>query len=435
VIHSPICMARILLGAAALLAVFPQALAQGAPTPEEARKRLEADKGQLDSSEKRSKDLQADLDKLSAERERINARLLETGKLIQQHEVQLGSIESKLGELDNQERKLRGTLAERHGAISALLAALQRMGRNPPPVMITRREDALTMVRSAMLLSSAFPELRVQAEGLAKELNDLSQVIKSGRSERDKLTAEKTRHDQARVRLAALQDEKRRSSTQQQVELNSVRQEVARIAKSVEEMTDFLKRLDKEVAVRVPSPPPGKEPAGAESGDSKAAAVLAPSGERVAMATPGRIRPNIAFDQAKGTLQLPTQGKRTLSFGQKTPFGTQSKGIGIQTRYGGTVVAPCDGLVVYAGEFRTYGQLLIISPGGGYHVLLAGLSQIDVQVGQSVLMGEPVGVMSSAVKAQAAQDSGPVLTVEFRKDQRPIDPDPWWSDGSRKVQG
>jgi len=152
------------------------------------------------------------------------------------------------------------------------------------------------------------------------------------------------------------------------------------------------------------------------------------------MAT-GRIRPNLPFDQTKGTLQLPTQGKRTLSFGQKTPFGTQSKGIGIQTRYGGTVIAPCDGLIVYAGEFRTYGQLLIISPGGGYHVLLAGLSQIDVQVGQSVLMGEPVGVMSSAVKTQAAQDTGPVLTVEFRKDQRPIDPDPWWSDGSRKVQG
>ncbi len=421
-------MARILLAAALLAAPLPL-LAQ---SPEEARKRLEADKGRLDASEKRSKALQADLDKLAAERERINARLVETGKLIQQHETQLGLIESKLEELDIQERQLRGTLQQRHGTISALLAALQRMGRNPPPVMITRREDALTMVRSAMLLSSAFPELRVQAEGLAKELADLSQVTKSGRAERTKLTAEKIRHDEARIRLAALQDEKRRSSTQQQAELHGVRQEVARIARSVEERPAFLKRLDKELVGRVPSPPAGK--AAAETGDSKAA-VLAPSGKRVAMATPGRIEPNIPFDQAKGTLQLPTQGKRILSFGHKTPFGTQSKGIGIQTRYGGTVMSPCDGLIVYAGEFRTYGQLLIISPGGGYHVLLAGLSQIDVQVGQSVLMGEPVGVMSSAVKSQAAQDSGPVLTVEFRKDQRPIDPDPWWSDGSRKVQG
>ncbi len=105
-------------------------------------------------------------------------------------------------------------------------------------------------------------------------------------------------------------------------------------------------------------------------------------------------------------LQLPIQGLRVISFGEKTKHGGLSKNIGIRTRFGGTVVSPCDGLVVYAGEFRTYGQLLIISPGDGYHVLISGLSQIDVQVGQSVLMGEPVGVMSSATTTKAAQDKG-----------------------------
>ena len=44
-----------------------------------------------------------------------------------------------------------------------LLAALQRMGRNPPPVIVTRREDALAMVRSAMLIATTFPEMRTQA--------------------------------------------------------------------------------------------------------------------------------------------------------------------------------------------------------------------------------------------------------------------------------
>ena len=433
--------ARILLAAAAILAAPLLAHAQGTPSPEEARKRLEEEKIRLDAKEKLSKDLEAGIDKLAAERERINARLIETGKLIQQSEAQLNGIEARLGELDAEEKRLRGVLEQRHGAISTLLAALQRIGRNPPPVMVTRREDALTMVRSAMLLSSAFPELRGEAERLTKDLRDLARVIKSSRAEGEKLRAEKARHDEARVRLAALQDEKRRSSAHQQRELQSVRQEVARIANSVKEMNDLLQRLDKELVSRLPAAPakeaaaadPNAGPAG--EGDRKVA-VLAPSGERMAMLAPSRIKPNIPFDQAKGTMQLPSQGRRILSFGQKTPFGTQSKGIGLQTRYGGAVVSPCDGLVVYAGEFRTYGQLLIISPGGGYHVLLAGLSQIDVQVGQSVLMGEPVGVMSSAAKSQAAQDSGgPVLTVEFRKDQRPIDPDPWWSDASRKVQG
>jgi murein hydrolase activator len=80
---------------------------------------------------------------------------------------------------------------------------------------------------------------------------------------------------------------------------------------------------------------------------------------------------------------------------------------------------------------------LIINAGGGYHILLAGLSQIDAQPGQFVLAAEPVGTMSgSSVSAQPkSQTNSPVLYVEFRKDGRPIDPDPWWVEGQNKVQG
>jgi septal ring factor EnvC (AmiA/AmiB activator) len=165
--------------------------------------------------------------------------------------------------------------------------------------------------------------------------------------------------------------------------------------------------------------------------------VLAPNSERVAMLTPGRIKPAMPFSEAKGILPVPAHGRRVLTFGEKTQYGSQSKGLVIETRQGAQVVSPTDGWIVYAGEFRSYGQLLIINAGAGYHILLAGLSQIDVQLGQFVLAGEPVGVMSAAAKSAQvkAQDNAPVLYVEFRKDQRPIDPDPWWADGSRKVQG
>jgi septal ring factor EnvC (AmiA/AmiB activator) len=80
---------------------------------------------------------------------------------------------------------------------------------------------------------------------------------------------------------------------------------------------------------------------------------------------------------------------------------------------------------------------LIINAGGGYHILLAGLSQIDVQLGQFVLAGEPVGSMVQTARGAQPrqQDSAPVLYVEFRKDGQPVNPDPWWVDGSRKVQG
>ena len=164
---------------------------------------------------------------------------------------------------------------------------------------------------------------------------------------------------------------------------------------------------------------------------------LAPSGASLIPGNTGRIKPAIPFASAHGKLPLPAQGRRALAFGDKTQYGGQSKGVVIETRYAAQVTSPCDGWVVYAGEFRSYGQLLIINAGDGYHVLLAGLSQIDVQPGQFVLTAEPVGTMSGGQKntQTSAQVSGPVLYVELRKDGRPIDPDPWWASGQQKVQG
>ena len=326
--------------------------------------------------------------------------------------------------------------------------------------MITRREDALAMVRSAMLLASAFPELRTQAVTLAEQLNELVRVVVSIRTESEKLRAETTRLNDARTRLAGLQETKRQSLADRQAELAGMREAAAELSKSVGDLSELIGKLDKEVEKRsglgsyeqeiasleqrpgvagVPPGPvlPNAAPAGGPAPPpEERGIVLAPSGERVAMLTPGRIKPAMPFPDAKGLLPVPAQGRRVLNYGEKTQYGSQSKGLVLETRHGAQVVSPCDGWIVYAGEFRSYGQLLIINAGGGYHILLAGLSQIDVQLAQFVLAGEPVGVMSGAGKTSVAksQENVPVLYIEFRKDQRPVDPDPWWADASRKVR-
>ena len=154
---------------------------------------------------------------------------------------------------------------------------------------------------------------------------------------------------------------------------------------------------------------------------------------------------------------MPASGKRVVGFGERTEVGATSKGIVIETRTGAQITSPSDGWVVYAGEFRSYGQLLIINGGDGYHIVLAGLTRIDAVLGQFILAGEPVGAMGAggtgasglgaegraATRASAApprngkaQDAPPVLYVEFRKNGRPFDPGPWWApEGSKRVQG
>jgi septal ring factor EnvC (AmiA/AmiB activator) len=124
------------------------------------------------------------------------------------------------------------------------------------------------------------------------------------------------------------------------------------------------------------------------------------------------------------------------SFGEDEPLVGTSKGLYIETRTSSRVVSPADGWVVYAGPFRSYGQLLILNAGNGYHVVLAGMDRIDVEMGQFVLAGEPVAVMGTRRIASAGavdmETSRPVLYVEFRKNGNAIDPSPWWADTTLK---
>ena len=267
------------------------------------------------------------------------------------------------------------------------------------------------------------------------------------------MRAETTRLNDARTRLAGLQELKRQSLAERQAELVQIRQAATDITKSVSDLGDLISKLDKEVARKQGSAPTsrksrqsppqtGAAPAGPSrpqlsGNDRSPSVVLAPSRRPRGHADARPHQASHAVPGRQGPAAVAGAGRRVLTFGEKTQYGSQSKGVVLETRHGGQVVSPSDGWIVYAGEFRSYGQLLIINAGGGYHILLAGLSQIDVQLGQFVLAGEPVGVMSAAAKSSPAkaQDNAPILYIEFRKDQRPIDPDPWWSDASRKVQG
>lgn len=142
----------------------------------------------------------------------------------------------------------------------------------------------------------------------------------------------------------------------------------------------------------------------------------------------GRTQPAVAFATLAGkhALPLPLDGKIVLSFGDKTQSGGQSKGMVYEAAPKSVVKAPADGWVVYAGEFRSYGKLVILNPGGGYHVLIAGLNDVDVSAGQFVLTSETIGKLSGGSPASGKTTAAnPVLYLEFRKDGVPIDPRPW----------
>ena len=93
---------------------------------------------------------------------------------------------------------------------------------------------------------------------------------------------------------------------------------------------------------------------------------------------------------------------------------------------GARVVSPCGGKVVFGSSFRSYGLLLIVDCGDGYHFVLAGLDRLDASPGQRVLAGEPVGQLGGADRL-AREAAGFRSTSELRRNGQPVDPRNWFA--------
>ena len=128
---------------------------------------------------------------------------------------------------------------------------------------------------------------------------------------------------------------------------------------------------------------------------------IKPESTKVAFASPDRLKPAMPFEAGQGHARL--AGARAAdrsASAMPRRRAARSGAFPCKPAEEARITAPADGWVVYAGEFRSYGQLLIINAGGGYHVLLAGMSRIDVSLGQFVLAGEPIAVMGSSAAPQ-----------------------------------
>ena len=421
--------------------------AQGDLSREEAREKLNHTEQQLQSNQAKEQGLTQDLATLAVERAKLNNDLINSGKNVQASEAKLSETEAKLAELTDQVNLIKNSITERKETIVKMLSAMQRIGRTPPPALVTRRDDALAVVRSAMLLADVFPELKYQADNLSHELVGMVTLENGIREQRDAEKSERDRLASEQARLDRLLEKKRRAIAQGEAELASIKQAVADQAQTVTDLSELIDRLDAQIAkvevaqydaeIAAEKALRAREQQRALATPANESVVeIKPESTKVAFASPDRLKPAMPFEAAKGTLRLPVQGRRVKRFGDADASGGTVKGISLQTRPEARITAPADGWVVYAGEFRSYGQLLIINAGGGYHVLLAGMSRIDVSLGQFVLAGEPIAVMgNSTTPGQGDDSSRPVLYVEFRKDGRPIDPDPWWAEASEKVQG
>jgi septal ring factor EnvC (AmiA/AmiB activator) len=412
--------------AAALIAM--PLLAQ-TPAPLETLKQrdqeLEAIRAEQSKAAEAENRLKAEIAAIAEDRRKLNGELIETAARVRDVEGRIAATEFRLQPLDASERAIRASIEGRRGVIAEVLAAMQRIGRSPPPAIIVRPEDALSAVRSAMLLGAVLPEMRQEVDSLVAQLTELIGIRKAIAEERAGLAREWSALSEANHRMNLLVAERQRQQADIEKALDAERQRASALARQVDNLKDLIAKLEQGLDSATRAARRGEEP---ETRSNLAA-----------LKDPGRLTPAIAFASAKGSLPLPVNGVKIREFGSPDGVGGTERGLAIATRAAAQVTAPCDGWVVYAGPFRSYGQLLILNAGGGYHVLLAGMERISVNPGQFVLTGEPVAVMggnSHIAAVLATGSSQPVLYVEFRKDGTTIDPGPWWATSEgEKVRG
>jgi septal ring factor EnvC (AmiA/AmiB activator) len=373
--------------------------------------------------------LKREIELIGDDRRKFNQQIIDTAARVAGVEERIATTQGRLQPLEDSEQALRISLQQRHNLIAEVLSALQRIGRQTPPALIIRAEDALQSVRSALVLGAVLPELRQQAESLSVDITELVRLRKEIAQERDKLARDLFVLADERQRLSLLIEERQKRQADAEQALGAERKRAADLARQAQGLAQLIAQLEQGLD-------PGSRAVRSAARDDRKALDRP---DLAAFKDPGRLSPAIAFAAAKGLLPLPVNGEKIRAFGSPDGHGGTEKGISIATRAGRQITAPCDGWVVYAGSFRNYGQLLILNTGGGYHVLLAGMERISVDLGQFVVTGEPVAVMGGGVSSTGVFAGGsgqPVLYVEFRKDGVPVDPGPWWAaTEAQKVRG
>lgn len=423
---------------------------------EEVERALEESQSQSQSLERTATDLQAEIQSLQTES-------VKAAQKTQDLESHVSRIEEALEYLQARYDAKEQELQAQHGQLYHTLAALQRIAVQPAEAVLVSPGTPVERVRSALLLKAAIPVIEDRAAELRTDLQALSTLRAEIGKQRADLAETARALAEERESLSGLIGRKKDLHAQTLEERSRAQDRALRLAAEAQTLRELLTRLDEEsqqnqeragrelaarqarldaeraarqareaaqsgqgagAAESAAAPAEGAEAAPPAEGGETQLAALPPA----ALERPANVR---AFpsDPAQ-ILVMPVRGRLVVSYGQrKSGADAASKGISITTRSQAQVVAPFDGQVVYAGEFRGYGQILIIEHGGRYHTLLAGLERIDAVVGQWILAGEPIGMMGSP------EGRTPELYLELRRSGQPVNPLPWLATTDTKVQG
>lgn len=317
---------------------------------------------------------------------------------IQQAEADIAGHEARVRLIAHARRALAGRLAERQRPLVRLTAALQRLSRRPPVLAVLRPGSVRDTMYLRALLATMMPQVEQRTAALKAE-------IARGKALewRAALAARELRMSEGELRtrrrsLLAIETRQRLASRDVTGTANREAERALALAEQARDLGALMEDLGRAGALRqelARLPGPSLRPLRPEAAQVTAAGATleAPAG--------------------LSGYALPVSGRLVSGFGDATGARPRSRGLSLATRPGAQAVAPAPGRVAFAGPYRGYGRIVIIEHAGGWTTLVTGLARLDVEVGDQLVAGSPLGVAGAG---------SPVVTVELRRSGEPVNP-------------
>lgn len=325
----------------------------------------------------------------------LQHKLVQTAATVTRLESEKIAIDAEVARLSGEDARLSASFAQDRVVVSRLLAVLERLQHDVPPVMALRPDDALSSSRSAMLIGASLPRVYHQAAALSQRLAELRRTREALVRRRAEAAGNAAALAEARAGLDRLLATKRQEADTAAERYGVLKTRLDSIAAQAVSLQALLQRV---------------------------AQLRAASGSQAIFAVNagGRLRTD-------RWLQAPVVGPFRRG-GVDGVGGAAAPGITYTPLGGATVLAPADGKIIFAGAFPKVGRVLILEIGAGYDAVLVGLDQLSVQAGEAVLAGEPVGIMPKF-------DHEPRLYFELRQNNgRGMSPAPYIAVALRKAQ-
>ena len=310
---------------------------------------------------------------------------------IQAHEAGLSALREGLREASLREAAVNRVLDAQQARVSRMLGAMMAVERIEGPVMLVHPQGPLATARSGMMIADLAASMQAEADrigALAREQADLRQV-----------------REQAVETLAA--------------GLASLQDARADLSQAIADRRDLPPRVGGDEARMLSL--------------LESVRTLEELSSNLAENPSGASADLPVFASARGRLPLPVVGTVLRRAGEPDAAGETRPGIVLATEPGALVVSPWFGTVRYRGPLLDYGNVVLLEPGEGWLIVIAGLDAVYPRAGDVVAQGDALGLMPGGeaagdefVRPDVVAGRSETLYLELRQDGQAIDPADWF---------